>query len=72
MLFAKLTPIWSADGSRLVVRRTVVLPGEKRRLTSPGLANTTPSRFDSTLRKLDGSDPQPLTAVEGLHWFDWR
>jgi hypothetical protein len=65
-------PIWSADGTRLAVRRTVVLQGEKRRPTTPGLADTTPSRFESTIRKVDGSDPQPFPAVEGLHWFDWR
>lgn len=65
-------PIWSADGMRLAVRRTVLLPGEKRRPTTPGLANTTPNRFESTLRKLDGSDPQPFPVVEGIYWFDWR
>lgn len=65
-------PIWSADGTRLAVRRTVLLPGEKRRQPTPGAADTTPSRFESTLRKLDGSDPQPFPAVEGIYWFDWR
>jgi hypothetical protein len=67
-------PIWSPDGTRLAVRRSVLLPGEKRRPPPPpgGLGERPQTRNELTLRKLDGSDPQPFDPAEGMLWFDWR
>lgn len=66
---------WSPDGNRLAVVRLVILPGENRTRPYPRAGNLVfppKTRYELTLRKLDGSDSKPFTATEGVFPFDWR
>lgn len=70
---------WSADGTKVLVKRDVLMPGAKPPMPvgnpGGGVFTVPDNRPELAVRNLDGTDPKPLLELKkGVHVFgiDWR
>jgi len=66
-----LMAVWSADGTKLLVERTVV-DGVKNDKPSGNAGYLPKNKPEVTIRDLDGSKPKPFPAGKWAERFDWQ
>jgi RNA polymerase sigma factor (sigma-70 family) len=65
--------VWSADGKKLLIERTVVdgVKNEKPKVVG-NVGYLPKNKPEVTIRELDGSNPKPFPAGKWAGQFDWR